>query len=398
MGRHKDSLRWSLQLRSKTYFVYHRFNLEGKLVGKTTGEQDKEKALKKALEIVCEARAALIQKTEGEDYPHSFADAVEELRVEEEKLLGNELDKTNPRLDTLWKLGDTYKGDAGLLRDWVVANKTRAVQIQLRGMWKLLRKECPNLKRINEVKPAHIEQCLEAKRTPTNHQTMVCYFQPTFRSLFKILIEMGWYHSENPVPKIKVNHNLIQKKEVQALTEKEVQAIQKVCDEYGGGYDVFLKLVTETGMRRGEAANLLWSEVHLDAQPHPYLEIKPHAADPALGIVESTTKTRNSVRIVPIRKALYDFLLPIQKDSGYVVEQTRHHWDRWAFRIPLRLDEQIKEVCPRFHPHLLRHTFISKALMAGVPPVKVSKWVGDSLATILGTYTHFIPDGDINNF
>lgn len=79
-----------------------------------------------------------------------------------------------------------------------------------------------------------------------------------------------------------------------------------------------------------------------------------------------------------------------------MVDQTKHHWDRWSFKFPHSLQTQIKQACPRFHPHLLRHTFISNALMAGVPPVKVSKWVGDSLGMILSTYTHCIPDSDIN--
>lgn len=56
MGQHRDRKGWSLQIRGKTFFVYHRYTPDGKLVGKTTGKRDRTKALRADLDIIAEAR------------------------------------------------------------------------------------------------------------------------------------------------------------------------------------------------------------------------------------------------------------------------------------------------------------------------------------------------------
>jgi len=397
MRRHRDAMGWSLQLRSKTYFVYHRFNPEGKLVGKTTGEQDREKALKKALEIVCEARAELTRIAEGDDYPNNFADAVEEMRAEEEKLLGNELDKTNPRMTTLWKLGDTWREDTGWLADWLRENSPRSTMLCYRTVWKFFVETHPHLVRIKEARPEHFQACFDLKKKDVEPYTLISLYHSGARGIFKHLIKQGWYQGEVPVPHIELQRNRIEHRKPQdILSEKELDELQAVFDEFGHGFDVAFNLMRFTGMRKSESANLLWDEVHLDVQPHPYLQIQPHEGDAVRGITKSTIKTRSSIRTVPIRKELLTYLSSRREDTGYVVPKVGCHWDRMSMRIPDKLQNAIKKTCPRFHFHLLRHTFISNALMAGVPPVKVSKWVGDSLGMILSTYTHCIPDSDIN--
>ena len=397
MRKHRDAMGWSLQLRSKTYFVYHRFNQEGKLVGKTTREQNREKALKKALEIVCEARAELIRLAEGDDYPHNFSDAVDIMRVEEEELLGNELDKTNPRLDTLWKLGDTYREDTGWLADWLRENSPRSTMLCYRTVWKLFVETHPDLVRIKEVRPEHFQICFDLKKKDVEPYTLISLYHSGARGIFKHLIKLGWYQGEIPVPHVELQRNQLKRKEPkQILSDEELESLQKVFDEFGLGFDAAFTLMRFTGMRKTESANLLWEEVHLDAQPHPYLAIQPHAEDKARGVTKSTIKTRGSIRTVPIRQELLAYLSIRKQDTGYVVPKVGCHWDRMSMRIPDKLQTAIKNTCPRFHFHLLRHTFISNALMAGVTPVKVAKWVGDSLGMILSTYTHCIPDSDIN--
>jgi len=397
MRKHRDAMGWSLQLRGKTYFVYHRLNLEGRLVGKTTGERDREEALRKALEIVCEARAELIRITEGDDYPHNFSDAVDIMMVEEEKLLGSELDKTNPRLKTLWNLGDTYLLDTGWFVDWLRENKPFSVLCSYRTVWKMFVEQNPQLVRINEVRPEHIQKVYDLKRGKVTHTTMVTSYSSWLRGIFKHLIRLEWYHGENPAPTLSLQHNLIAPKDrPNILSDKELDELQTVFDEFGHGFDVAFALMRHTGMRKAEAVNLLWEEVHLDAKPHPYLQIQPHAEDKARGVVKSTIKTRNSVRLVPVRQALLDCLKKHRKESGYVVPMEKYRWLRHNFMLPTSLRTKMKAANSRFHFHLLRHTFISNALMAGVTPVKVAKWVGDSLGMILSTYTHCIPDSDIN--
>jgi site-specific recombinase XerD len=50
-------------------------------------------------------------------------------------------------------------------------------------------------------------------------------------------------------------------------------------------------------------------------------------------------------------------------------------------------------ITPRYHPfHALRHTFASDLLGAGVPMLKVSRWLGHaSIQTTVDTYGHLLP-------
>ena len=42
-------------------------------------------------------------------------------------------------------------------------------------------------------------------------------------------------------------------------------------------------------------------------------------------------------------------------------------------------------------PHVMRHTFVTHALQNGHPPALVAQVVGDSVTTIMQTYSHEIP-------
>lgn len=44
--------------------------------------------------------------------------------------------------------------------------------------------------------------------------------------------------------------------------------------------------------------------------------------------------------------------------------------------------------------HVLRHSFASKCLSDGLNPAKVAAWIGDTLAVLLDTYSHFLPDDE----
>lgn len=396
MPKHKDALGWSLQQRGKTWYVYHRFTADGKLVGKTTGERDHEAAIRKALDIVRDARAEAGSGEAGHYLSHIVAGKIRS--KEEEVLLGSELDKTNPRMTTLWMLGTTYKEDSGIFHDWVMKNMSPASSVKMRCVWKLLVMTHPDIHRINEITPEHVQRCFEIKRTQVSERTLVNFWCSSFRGFFKKLIALGWYHRENPAPLLRMPAGAVKTPVVRPLTKEQIDALAAVFEGFGPAYGLLFQLAIHTGMRKSEITNLRWEDVDLDQRPRPVLHVRPHAEDREKGIARSTVKTRNSIRIVPLRKELIECLAPHRKDVGYVLESDKYLSDRSTFRLPSLLRNQTLEVCPGFHLHLTRHTFISNALMAGVPPVKVSKWAGDSLGMILDTYTHYIPDDSIDDF
>ncbi|MCK5863342.1 MAG: tyrosine-type recombinase/integrase, partial [Candidatus Hydrogenedentes bacterium] len=217
----------------------------------------------------------------------------------------------------------------------------------------------------------------------------------------------GWYHSENPAPLIKMlRHRPITI--VRTISDKEIELLTPIFVKFNQAFGLFFQLGIHTGMRRTEIANLLWADVDLDHIPRAIAFVRPHAEDKEKGIVRSTVKTRRSERIVPLKTELINYLRPHCKTSGYVVDSDKYKICREQFDLPKKLLKQVREVCPQFHLHLMRHTFITNALMGGkkkdgkkqepIPSVKVAMWVGDSVQMILDTYTHYIPDDSIDSF
>jgi integrase len=163
-------------------------------------------------------------------------------------------------------------------------------------------------------------------------------------------------------------------------------------------------LMATTGMRRGEALGLRWSDVDLEvgrisiSQTHVMVEQKVVVSEP------KTAKGRRSIALdgatvaglralrrsqLDDRMRLGGFwtdsgLVVVREDGSPVVPQTfsatfaRH--GRAAGLPPIRL-------------HDLRHSYATAALGAGVPAKIVSERLGHaSIAITLDTYSHVLPN------
>ena len=405
MGKHKKRLGWSLQVRGNTWFVYHRFTPSGKLVGRSTGKTDHEEAIKSALDIVAEARTE-IQKSQ-DNYYGGYLESQEIRKQEEELLLGQELDKTNPRMTTLWTIAEKSRDDTGVLHDLIKKNQSYASLTKFRCAWKFLIDTHPDINRVGEITSAHMKKVIELKSKTVSELTLSQYWGIAYRSLFKILIEQGWYHADNPAPQVKMSSRRRPVAIVQTISDEQIELLAQIFEAFDPAFGLFFQLGIHTGMRRSELANLLWTDIDLDHVPRAIAFVRPHEEDTNKGIVRSTVKTRRSERIVPLKTELISYLRPRRKSNGYVIDSEMYTISRVQLQLPKKLMEQARKVCPDFHLHLMRHTFITNALMGGkkgkkrqapIPPVKVALWVGDSVQMILDTYTHYIPDDSIDSF
>ena len=169
-------------------------------------------------------------------------------------------------------------------------------------------------------------------------------------------------------------------------TPDQVQLILRAL-ERNSLYPVYW-LLAETGMRIAEAKFLTWADVDLEQnvlfiRPKKYgdkneLEWKPKTGDQ---------------RVVPISPRLLE------------VVQCLPHRSHWVFTRPARtgrepfrqinerrvlthLKKALKELGLRGHVHTFRHSFISRALVHGVPEAVVRRWVGHVDREILAHYTH----------
>ena len=79
----------------------------------------------------------------------------------------------------------------------------------------------------------------------------------------------------------------------QPISMEDIRKIQSLCRDIDDEMRWLIALISDTGMRLGEAAGLLKEDIKLD-EPIPYVDLKPHPW--------RTLKTRGSQRLIPLTK------------------------------------------------------------------------------------------------
>jgi integrase len=415
-----DAKGWTLVKRGNTYTVMHRYTTElnpngkPKQIGVSTGKSNYEEALQVALEIVKEARIAQgTSAVRGSVMVNSMKQMVTPIaeskyKQEEEKFLGNELDKTNPRLSTLWAFGETYAEDTGLYCDYLRNNKSPNVFLSRRPTYKhffsTLSDKGKGVSRVQDIAQEHINDyftyLMEAyPNAGTQHHKMISIrmFFNWLNAKYKIAIPTYLKQGTTLDQFTVVDDSKI-------LTNDEIIAVQSFLSAKKNPN--FLKLFLiglHTGMRKGELTHLRWEDINFNTGR---ITVTTHNADPSRGIQKSWLKNRRSHRVVPIREVLKPYLkewFDTRNESDpYILEGIKNR-TQWSVE---HVCKEIQEFVPKMHIHILRHTFISNALQLNTKdptkppasPVEVAMWVGDSVNMILSVYSHFVNTGNINNW
>jgi integrase len=150
------------------------------------------------------------------------------------------------------------------------------------------------------------------------------------------------------------------------------QAIARRCPDQLPALVVALN----TGMRKGEQFALTWDKVDFGRRT----------------ITLTNTKAHGRTRYVQLNKTAMSALTTIKRSdsNNFIFQATRYDArlqdpKKW-FESCLK-DAQIVD----FHWHDLRHTFISRLVMAGVPFAIVQRLAGHSDPKMTSRYTHLAP-------
>jgi integrase len=197
----------------------------------------------------------------------------------------------------------------------------------------------------------------------------------------------------------------IEHREMRVLSPEEVQRFFGAAS--GHRLEALWRLAIGTGMRLGEMLALTWAKVNLDsgvARVEASLERHPE-----LGLVSTEPKTRGSRRSVHLSPSVVNAFrqhrvgqseerLRLGKswiDTDYVFTTITgtpvnpNNVGRQDFK-PMLVTAGIRD---HVRIHDLRHTAISLALSAGVPPTDVAQMAGhSSVAVTLQRYAHALPD------
>jgi integrase len=153
-------------------------------------------------------------------------------------------------------------------------------------------------------------------------------------------------------------------------------------------FNVYL-LLARTGMRISEVRYLTWKDVDLDRK---LLFVREKQIGPKPIDVWKPKSGRQ--RVVPLSTDAVEMLAKLP------------HKCRWVFRQPdglrrtskslqfndrnvlTRLKTILKQLGLRGHVHSFRHSFVSFAVIRGVPEAVIREWVGHVDPAILRHYTH----------
>ncbi|MEJ6620274.1 MAG: tyrosine-type recombinase/integrase [Pontimonas sp.] len=170
-------------------------------------------------------------------------------------------------------------------------------------------------------------------------------------------------------------------------------------------YYVAVKLLAETGLRRGEALALRWTDIDLEKQT---LWVRGTLARTDQGLYVTSPKTQASVRQIHLPAHLIELLKShLLAQSNEIVQAGNKYVQKgfvFATRTgepvdPRNLQRSVQIACkkaglPVVSPHTLRHSAATTMLEAGIPIHVVSRQLGHSNISItVDIYGHVSDKG-----
>jgi integrase len=185
-------------------------------------------------------------------------------------------------------------------------------------------------------------------------------------------------------------------REVKALTVAEVAELLEALE--GTRWHPIALVGVTTGLRPGELLALHWPDVHLGDDPHVSVR---HALSYVGSVSLKAPKRPRSYRTVPLVPEAVSILKAWRKTQA--AEQLAAgalwsvDWPGLVFTTedgrPHRVNaywHALTDAVDGAHPHRLRHTYATHLLEAGTPIHHVAELMGDTVATVEGTYSHVL--------
>lgn len=184
---------------------------------------------------------------------------------------------------------------------------------------------------------------------------------------------------------------------VESLTiEEQKKLLNVLCNEEAlNDYKDIILLMLYTGMRIGEVLALKYKD-DIDFL-HKELRITKTLTKSfgSTYVVGNKTKTYTSTRIITITPIVERIL----REALFVAEANPQELLFWDFDAedvikPYEVNFYLKriakkyKICPHIHNHMLRHTYATRSIEAGVPAVILQKKLGHKdVSVTLNTYT-----------
>ena len=230
------------------------------------------------------------------------------------------------------------------------------------------------------VTPSMLHDWLKALRSELKESSVQSYFRAV-RSFFSWLMAEKLIH-EDPCKTIKLPKFNSARTTFCTAKERDLLISKSTDDDM-----TFILLAGfDAGMRKDEI-----------------IEARPHWFDLTAGVIHiqetSSFKIKNMRnRTVPMTARFLKFMKNLEPRSPFILAPNTIQGAaiyRYDFRLPFDRHVTACEL-DWVTPHVMRHTFASLLVSAGVSIYKVAMWIGDTVATTEKHYAHlFASDSDI---
>ncbi len=260
--------------------------------------------------------------------------------------------------------------------------------------------------RMRDIKPLHVMQVMSrASHLSRSVQDKIFW---VMRAIFQTAVDNCLIVRSPVLSTMKAAGQ--PKKERVALTVEQSQRLLQAT--WGTRAYTFCLIALRTGMRRGEILGLMWEDIDFDRRIITVTHNKAFVPGPNR---EPTTllKSNAAHRELPIPEDLYAHLLleKSRSKSPYVLSMKNGEslsqssfdrlWDLVTSRTtddPEKLGRSTNKYRPQHrymldfscHPHLLRHTYITRLFEAGLDLKEIQYLAGHStIEMTLRVYTHY---------
>ena len=220
----------------------------------------------------------------------------------------------------------------------------------------------------------------------------------TVRDIVTKLKEIINFYEEEHNTKLnikKMSLPKMNKKEIQILSNKEKQKLEKYCIEQNSLKSLGILICLNTGLRIGEVCALRWENIDFESKKihiEKTIERIYSKEENKTIVIIDTPKSITSVRTIPINSKLYNILKQIRgksKKTDFVLAGSSEHYVE-----PRNYQYHFKEILKRskvkkYKFHTLRHTFATNCIEAGMDIKSLSEILGHADVSItLNIYVH----------
>lgn len=242
--------------------------------------------------------------------------------------------------------------------------------------------------RVRDVRPLHIARVMGSVKNYSGSTRKKVY--QFLVGIFDEAVDNGMIE-KTPVLK-KYRPNIRGGNEVQPLTEAQCKELVDAVKDTRA-YP-FVLLLLYTGLRRGEALGLMWSDIDFNKK---LLRVDRSIVYPnsnKRGEIDNMMKTEKAHRVLPLSDEILEVLKNYKRncksiyvfpmaDGSFMSESAfRRMWELVTRRVSFDL-----------HPHQLRHTCITNWFSKGLDLEQCAEFAGHASADItLRIYTHYVTE------